>query len=134
SDNVAELTRRGFLKTSAGIAGTAAGVTAVGRLATRGVPAFAQTATNGVAAVEGSGIAGRLAQWTSAQVLAAGPPPTYPDAVSYGADNTGATDSTAAINDALTAAGPIGIVYLHAGVYRVSGTIALGLRPDASRR
>src|SRR5207253_684360 len=48
------------------------------------------------------------------------------DAVSYGADNTGATDSTAAINAALTAAGPIGIVYLHSGVYRVSGTIPLG--------
>lgn len=123
---MAELTRRGFLKTSAGIAGAAAGVTAVGRVATRGVPAFAQTATNGVAAVEGSGIAGRLAQWTSAQVLAAGPPPPYTDAVSYGADNTGATDSTAAMNAALTAAGPIGIVYLHSGVYRVSGTIALG--------
>lgn len=50
----------------------------------------------------------------------------YVDASAYGADPSGVADSTAGINAALTAAGNIGTVFLRSGVYRISGTIALG--------
>jgi hypothetical protein len=48
--------------------------------------------------------------------------PVYNVVTSYGADNTGATDTTAAIQNAINAAGAAGggVVYLPAGTYKVA--------------
>ena len=43
----------------------------------------------------------------------------------YGADNTGTTDSYAAITAAIAAVGEAGIVYFPAGVYKTSNTISI---------
>ncbi|HEY8202948.1 MAG TPA: glycosyl hydrolase family 28-related protein, partial [Actinomycetota bacterium] len=66
-----------------------------------------------------------LSEIQKGNLYVTGPRP-WVDAVAYGADPTGASDSRAAINAALTAASAgRGVVYLPAGNYFVSGTLAV---------
>jgi hypothetical protein len=88
------------------LAGGAAGlVAAAGAALTSDQPAFAQTTVS-------------ITDWINA-------------VASFGADPTGVQDSTAAINNALTAAtnqSTGGVVYLPTGSYRTSGPLIVGAR------
>lgn len=59
-----------------------------------------------------------------AELTTASPPVEY-DAVRYGADPTGQKDSTAALQSAVEACRPGGMVYMMAGRYLLAGTLRL---------
>lgn len=80
---------------------------------------------NGGAPV-GTGTTNALTKWSSSQVVStANMQAPWVDVLSYGADPTGVLDSTTAIQNAINALQPGGILWVNPGTYKISGTLTL---------